>query len=111
MSSVIAAQYVADSVVFNLCRVAASANSQSQATQFVNQELRQTFQPSLLVQSIRVKEVNYQSATGYGNYGKVVVQIETTVGLIVPLPFLGGQLTMQEQAALPLLANLNSSSG
>lgn len=108
MACVIAAQYVADSVAYDVCRVAASASSSSQAQQQANQELPETYQQSPIIGSISIQNINYQKGNGNGDYGLVTLKLNTVVDLIVPMPFLGNQLTMQEQATLPLLSNLSS---
>lgn len=106
--SIIVAQYQADSVVYNLCRAAASASSQSQARLYAASKLTQVFASSPIVSNITISTVDYEASTAYAQYGLVTVKINTTVNLLAPLPFFPSSLVMQEQASLPILTNLNT---
>ncbi len=109
MSCLVAAQYQADSVAYNVCRVAASASSSSQAQSAASRELSEIFQKSAIVTAMRVDNLSYEQQASYGQFGYVTVKTEADVNLLVPLPFLPSSIVMQQQVALPLLANLNKS--
>lgn len=107
-AALISAQYLADSMVYDCCRAAASASSQSNANSIASSQIQQAFNSSPLVSSISVQSVNYQSAN---NGGLVTVKLKTRANMIAPLPFLPAQVQMQEQATMPILANLNQNAG
>ena len=97
LGSVIAAQYVADNVAYDACRMAASASRGQQGLQAQN-AIVQVFQPSSLISDIHLENVNQS-----GNL--VMVKLRTTVNVPAPFPFFS-QVTMYEQVALPaVLAN------
>lgn len=97
LSAVIAAQYVADNVAYDACRMAASAVPGRQGLQ-AQDAIGQVFQPSNLISDIHLQNV---SQTG----NMVIVQLITTVNVPAPFPFFSHVL-MHEQVALPIvLAN------
>lgn len=109
LGSLIVAQYVADGLAYNTCRAASSCSSQGQASMQANMQLQQ-FKPSALISSVAVTSINFQPNQPGGQYigqGMVTVHLQTTVALMAPVPFLPSQVQMQEQAVMPVLANLN----
>lgn len=97
LGAVIAAQYVADNVAYDACRMAASSTPGQQGLQAQN-AIQQVFQPCSLIPDIHLENV---SQTG----NMVVVKLRTTVNVPAPFPFFS-QAIMHEQVALPsVLAN------
>lgn len=97
LGAVIAAQFVADNVAYDACRMAASASAGQQGLE-AQDAIIQVFHPSQLI-----SDIHLDSATQNGNM--VVVTLRTTVNVPAPFPFFS-QVIMHEQVALPaVLAN------
>lgn len=95
MAALVAANYLADSVAYDVCRFAASS-PQGMQSQTASQQLSQCFQSNTLVSNIQIENVS-----SIGNM--VSVKLRSTVQLPAPLPF-ASQVQMEQQVALPTVA-------